>query len=204
MNKIPVKVQDGRNAANKYSRSLIRYYKLSCIYENGYIYTGTLSAYKTKQLKKFCKEKNIKFEIDTKYGKRSSSYRNNFFNNVKSPLPNHYFCAYCGKILSLKNVTIDHLYPVGEVDKNINLQNKLKRIGANSVNDYQNLVPACKKCNNKKGTKMGLWIIKGEIGRHQRLWIFRWTLRLLFLVLFIMIGLMSYSYLTIDFIKGAI
>lgn len=195
MQTIPVKVSDTKyKKASDYSRTLIKYYKLTCTYKkDSCVYTGELSIYKSKQLKKFCESKKIKFEIDTKYGKRSNTYRNIFFKNVNPPFFNRYFCVYCGRILSKEQVTVDHLFPVGEVNKNIRLQKKLKKMGAKSVNDYQNLVPSCKKCNNKKGSKMGIWIIKGRIGRYQKLWLIRWTVRIIVASMFISSAFILYS-----------
>lgn len=199
----PVKVSDGQYvAANKYSRTLINYYKLSCQNEkNSCIYVGELSSYKMKQLKKFCKSKKIKFEINNKYGKRSSAYRDIFYKNVKPVIPNRYFCAYCGRFLKISDVTVDHLYPVGEVNKSIKLQDKLKKIGAKSVNDYQNLVPACRKCNIKKGKKMGYWIFKGQIGRNQKVWLIIWPIRILLLAAFIMLVIVLYGWFVLQFLS---
>lgn len=47
-----------------------------------------------------------------------------------------------------------------------------------SINDLRNLVAACSRCNSKKSAKMGIWIIRGKIGRHQHLWIFRHIVRI--------------------------
>lgn len=48
----------------------------------------------------------------------------------------------------------------------------MKIKGIHNINDVKNLISSCSKCNSRKSDKMGLWIIKGEIGRHFGYWIF--------------------------------
>ena len=50
--------------------------------------------------------------------------------------------------------------------------------GISDINDVKNLVPSCEKCNSKKGSKMGLWLIRGDIGKHFGIWLFWWSLLL--------------------------
>ena len=45
----------------------------------------------------------------------------------------------------------------------------VKRCG--SVNDIRNLAPACRDCNSKKSDKMGLWVIRGWLGKYKLYWI---------------------------------
>ena len=49
-------------------------------------------------------------------------------------------CYYCGKKVGFKNITMDHLVPIAR--------------GGRSTKD--NLVPACKDCNNKKKSMLPL------------------------------------------------
>ena len=49
-------------------------------------------------------------------------------------------CYYCGKKVVFKNITMDHLVPIAR--------------GGRSTKD--NLVPACKDCNNKKKSMLPL------------------------------------------------
>lgn len=46
-------------------------------------------------------------------------------------------CAFCGEKLNLKNFTLDHVLPISR----------------GGENDFENVVTACKTCNNKKGAK---------------------------------------------------
>ena len=45
----------------------------------------------------------------------------------------------------------------------------VKRCG--SVNDIRNLAPACRDCNSKKSDKMGLWVVRGWLGKYKLYWI---------------------------------
>ena len=116
-------------------------------------------------------------------------YRKTFFSNNPPVIHNNYFCAYCGKLVNKENITVDHLYPIGAVKKDPKLQKKLKRKGIKDINDKKNLVPACRTCNKKKSANLGIWIIKGKIGKHQFLWIIRHLIRLIIIYKFIVIFL---------------
>lgn len=106
---------------------------------------------------------------------RSANYRYNFF-RINPGIGKHrkyYHCSYCGHIKRKDDITVDHLIPVNKVLKGRHKRfwrMMLRTHGINDVNDTRNLVPACKGCNSKKGTKTGWWIIKGLIGRHFGFW----------------------------------
>jgi len=53
---------------------------------------------------------------------------------------------------------------------NMSAQDAAKLYGISGANDAKNLVAACRRCNSKKGTKMGLWIVRGFLGRSELLW----------------------------------
>lgn len=129
-----------------------------------------------KRLRKICKRYNLSYEITNNDYKRGSSYRRTFFNCSK-PILNHYFCAYCGKFIPKKDITVDHIFPVHCAEKNIKAQKRLNSLGIKNINSEKNLAPACKSCNSIKGAKTGLWIPKGYLGRIQYLWIFRHMFR---------------------------
>lgn len=106
---------------------------------------------------------------------RSANYRCNFFkvNKGLRGRRKHYHCSYCGKIKKKDDITVDHLIPVNKV-----LKGRHKRFwkmvlrfnGINDINDTRNLVPACRKCNSRKGTNTGIWILRGLVGRHFGFW----------------------------------
>ncbi len=114
---------------------------------------------------------------------RSTTYRYAFFKNNKPYIKDRYFCSYCGRLCRKKDITIDHLYPINKAKYSRRLRRKLQRKGFKDINDVKNLVPACSKCNQYKSAKYGwLWIVKGEIGKIQWLWIPRHIIRTLMMI----------------------
>lgn len=164
------------------SRGILRYHfrlhRFGLDRGEGKKYRGLIPERKLERLKEYCREKHLKFYIDNKYGTRGSSYRARFLRSHDPVLGLFYFCAYCGKPVSKKHVTVDHLYPVAKVSRDPALQKKLKRQGIDDLNSEKNLVPACYRCNQEKAAQMGSWIRKGKIGRHEWVWILRWMLRI--------------------------
>lgn len=110
--------------------------------------------------------------VEMKYT-RSADYRGDYFKNNTPTVAARYRCVYCGKKLKYKDVTIDHLYPVNKMMYRQTTRDAAKVFGIDGVNDPKNLVAACRKCNSKKGTKMGVWILRGMIGRHEGFWMMR-------------------------------
>lgn len=145
-------------------------------------YRGRISERKMERLREYCRDKHLKFYIDNEYGTRDSGYRARFFRSNAPVLGLFYFCAYCGKPLSKKRVTVDHLYPVAKVSRDMELQKKLRRQGITDLNSEKNLVAACYRCNQEKAAQMGPWIRKGKLGRHAWVWVVRWILRIAALV----------------------
>ena len=89
---------------------------------------------------------------------RTGSYRASFMRQWP-PKHGYYRCVYCGKRLRPEQMEVDHIVPVGAVRHNI-LYRPL--VSAEGVNSFRNLVPSCRKCNNRKGGKCGLWLIRGK------------------------------------------
>lgn len=145
-------------------------------------YRGLISERRLERLKEYCRENHLKFYIDNRYGTRDSGYRARFLKHHDPVLGCFYFCAYCGRPVSVKRVTVDHLYPVAKVSRDPALQKKLRRQGIDDLNSEKNLVPACYRCNQAKAAQMGAWIRRGKIGRHAWIWIIRWVLRLVLVV----------------------
>lgn len=131
-----------------------------------------------KKYKKKLSRKGLKLTAADVNYTRSSNYRNVFFSNNLGLFKKekHYFCSYCGKIVSVNRITVDHLIPVKKASTHKRYQLLLKLFGAESVNNAQNLVAACYKCNQKKSAKGGLWVIRGVIGRHNVLWYIIYTI----------------------------
>ena len=179
------------------SRGILRYHfrlrRFGLDRGEGKKYRGLVTERKLERLKAYCREKHLKFYIDNRYGTRGSSYRARFLRNNDPVLGMFYFCAYCGRPVSKKYVTVDHLYPVAKVSRDPALQKKLRRQGIDDFNSEKNLVPACYRCNQKKAAQMGAWIRKGKIGRHAWVWVLRWMLRIAVLVTIVLAIAYLYS-----------
>lgn len=174
----PVKINASRNIDNRVIKKLNKF----GFREAGEEYFAVLSDHRFDQFAYFAKKHKLRYYVVSSFSSRSGNYRKQFFTKVRPFVGDYYFCVYCGRLLHRKDVTVDHLYPVGKVRKLPRLQRKLRKQGILSVNDVKNLVPACEKCNAHKAAKMGLWIIRGKLGRHPYLWVLRHGFRIGFLV----------------------
>lgn len=114
---------------------------------------------------------------------RSNDYRKQFFSHNHPAIKGRYICAYCGRFLKMEATTVDHLIPINKVRNKHGVLNKIKTTGyraalklfkISNINDSRNLVAACKSCNSKKGSKTGLWIIRGLLGRYPAYWVLHW------------------------------
>lgn len=170
--KIDVRVT-GKWYNKKLQNKLENKYKLKPVNIDGmYVYEGSIkSSWAVTSLKRLCRQNKVKFEINNDFGKRSTTYRAEYFKHNKPIYKKFYRCVYCGRLLSRKKITVDHIYPVKKVNESTYYQDKLKRMGADSVNDYRNLVSACFRCNAKKSSKTGWWIIKAKIGSMKYYWL---------------------------------
>ncbi|HTJ53759.1 MAG TPA: HNH endonuclease domain-containing protein [Cyclobacteriaceae bacterium] len=65
-------------------------------------------------------------------------------------------CAYCGEVIKLKDMQIDHIIPQsffwGFVKSKIHVPDFLKHLTETDVNHNDNLHPACRVCNKWKAT----------------------------------------------------
>ncbi len=112
---------------------------------------------------------------------RSENYRTEFMKRNKGLFGKLYICVYCGRIITAKNLQVDHHIAINYVKRNpflklyFGIGNMISNLfgymlhGKNwkknkGVNVSYNLVPACKKCNRDKSDKGGLWIVRGIIG----------------------------------------
>lgn len=170
--KIDVRVT-GKWYNKKLQNKLENKYKLKLVNIDGiYMYEGSVkSSWAVTSLKRLCRQNKVKFEINNDFGKRSTTYRTEYFKHNKPIYKKFYRCVYCGRLLSRRKITVDHIYPVKKVNESTYYQDKLKRMGADSVNDYRNLVSACFRCNAKKSAKTGWWIIKAKIGSMKYYWL---------------------------------
>jgi 5-methylcytosine-specific restriction endonuclease McrA len=121
------------------------------------------------QIKTILQMHGYKYRAYDKRYERASNYRKIYFENNKGP----YRCSYCGKHLRADKLEVDHLIPVAKAKSESGVRMLLQICGVRNVNDAKNLVSACHKCNNKKSDKMGLWVVRGVIGRHKSVWAIR-------------------------------
>ena len=134
-------------------------------------------------------EKGLKPILLYPQNRRSNNYRDVFLENRKS-IKGYYFCSYCGSILNKNTLTVDHIIPIDRTSKSKFLKWILKKLKIEDINNIKNLTPSCRKCNSRKGSKIGLlWIVRGLTGRCIFTWVFVW--------LFLLGALM---YLLINFI----
>lgn len=88
---------------------------------------------------------------------RDDSYRTRY---IAAHPPKHgkYRCVYCGRQIPKEKMQVDHVIAVNRVKKNW-----LYRLCVpHGINDLDNLVCSCRKCNLRKGDKGGLWAIRGH------------------------------------------
>lgn len=115
---------------------------------------------------------------------RNNTYRKKFMEK-HPPIAGRYRCWYCGK--RCRNITVDHIYPVKQVQTDERLQRKLKRKGIRNVNDEKNLAFCCEKCNKKKGKTIGNYPRKAAFGKHEMYWVLVGIVRIF--IILIVIGL---------------
>ena len=123
---------------------------------------------------------------------RSSNYRYTFFRFYEPP----YRCRYCNKRLPKDKVEVDHLIPVGMAKKYRSARFLLRIRGINNVNDVRNLVPSCHRCNEQKRDKLGLWYIKGVLGKYSLYWIIKYILKAAFWACIIYLIYKYYPYIS--------
>lgn len=89
-----------------------------------------------------------------------------------------YRCVYCGCIHKKDKITVDHLIPVYKVEQSSyrNIFRKLlSAMKIDNINSDRNLVPACRRCNSKKGSKTGFWIVRGLLGKFWCYWLLMYS-----------------------------
>ena len=162
----------GRGKLKKRERALRR----MGLSSDGPGWVGTVSARKYGKIKAYCEANGVTLKLCNSFAERAPGARTAFLASHR-PLLGLYFCSYCGKLLGRRSLVVDHLYPVDAAKGSLRLQKRLRRRGLKSINDPRNLVPACAGCNRRKGAKTGLWVLRGQIGRHPSVWALRWTAR---------------------------
>lgn len=149
----------------------------------GFTYSGTrykprwsrkkVSAEEAELLRSRAAEDRLVFEAVPSQFTRSSNYREEFL----AAEPGPWRCRYCHKKLDASTMTVDHIVPVAAAAHGGLARKALEMMGADGVNDLVNLAPACSSCNNRKGSKGGLWIMRGVLGKESWYWVLVWVAR---------------------------
>ena len=63
----------------------------------------------------------------------------------------HGHCAYCGKEITIGEMQVDHAIPFAGEIYGRDREKVRQMIDDNSINDFSNLMPACRACNFYKG-----------------------------------------------------
>ena len=75
-------------------------------------------------------------------------------------------CAYCGEVILLKDMQIDHIIPQRNFEKcienNFRVPRFLSHLTLNDLNNDDNLIPSCRVCNNWKSA-LDLELFRSEL-----------------------------------------
>lgn len=138
------------------------------------------------KIKSFAKEKKLICLVYPETHNRAANYRDIFFNANKPMFGNKYVCAYCFKRINKENTTVDHIISVKKAKANKMANKLMSFLHINNVNDEFNLCACCQSCNSKKGSKAGLWLLRGFLGKHKPFVLSIYVLRILILIIFIL------------------
>lgn len=189
----PIKISCSRGTPKK----IIKKIRAKGLYETEYgVFSGVVTDRCLKKLVPLCKRYRLSLKINNNLGTRGTAYRRDFFKRYKPVHGKYYLCAYCGKKLTRQKSTVDHIIPVAKAAQSLKLQKMLFRMGIADINDPRNLVASCARCNKKKSDKMGLWIIRGFIGKNvfirQLMTLFKNLIKLSLLAIFLYIIIVIY------------
>lgn len=119
-----------------------------------------------KQIKKYCRRRFLRFVMVDDRMERSNSYRKKFFDSYHGIFGSGlYLCAYCGRPMRKNKVRVDHIIPVYLAGNSGKYRRILALKGIKTVNDTKNLTASCAKCNGRKGSLGGLWVVRGYFGK---------------------------------------
>lgn len=125
------------------------------------------SAYELARIRSRAASDGLEVTVVPLAFERSANYRKAFLDSNPGP----WRCRYCHRKLDIYTMTVDHLVPVAAVRRSGIARRLLSALGATSVNDVENLVPSCARCNSAKGQKTGFWIVRGVVGKCRAWWV---------------------------------
>ena len=141
----------------------------------------TIETLDKKQVDKKLRKLRVRREWFQSEWVRSGNYRKDFFAANKGP----YRCRYCNRLLKKDYMEIDHLIPIDKAKVKGHYRRVLEKKGIRNVNDIRNLVPACQRCNRLKGSKTGIWYIKGILGQYPTYWKIRRFILIILEIVFV-------------------
>lgn len=167
-----VRVSDGTNEIYYYRKKLydmgLRFNKRAAKGES--FYEKKCEEYEAHAIEKFAECNGLKCVLIPEQYTRSDNYRKEFFKTQKPVNNALYRCAYCGRKFTFQQIQVDHIFPVNGLSYSKSVRKRAMDFGITEANDMKNLCCACKSCNTKKGTKLGMWVIRGFLGRHEAYW----------------------------------
>lgn len=176
-NTYTIRVRSGANSVRRYRFSLWWKRYIFNPRSNGRgFYEKDCSKWEKNKMFHFCRRRKLSLDaVPTQYT-RSRNYRNEFLQKIKQ------YPGDTGARTAEENWQgEDHnrpYFPVHCMEEYPAVRRRAALFGIRGSNDLKNLVPACRRCNLRKGTQMGWWIIKGFLGRTWWYWPVRKLLRL--------------------------
>lgn len=121
---------------------------------------------KAKEIKRFCRRRLLHCSIIDDSMERSTHYRSDYLKKHKGLFGTGlYFCAYCHSPVRKHKMTVDHIVSVYNARTNKKYRRLLERLSIQNVNDVRNLAASCFKCNSRKSSDGGFWIVRGYFGK---------------------------------------
>lgn len=121
---------------------------------------------KAKEIKRFCRRRFLRCLIIDDSMERSTHYRADYLKKHKGLFGmGLYFCAYCHSPVRKHKMTVDHIVSVYNARTNKKYRSLLEHLSIQNVNDVRNLAASCSKCNSRKSSDGGFWIVQGYFGK---------------------------------------
>lgn len=152
--------------------------------ENVFVFKGDKEECLSLQRK--ARRRGYKTNVFADKFNRTNNYRQIFFDS--RPGQTMFRCAYCGRIYSKNHITVDHVVPIYAAKRYFQARTLLKIQKCDGVNDLKNLVPACRRCNYKKGHRFSfIYSLRAIYGENDWYWKMVWTLRIIIGILLLIV-----------------
>lgn len=189
-----IRIRNGKKNTYEYRRDLFSAgFKLVKKKRASSYFEKSISDQESELLSLKYQNMGLKVELIPDSLSRNYKYREDYFSQFVLSDTSKFKCVYCGKWFDKKQITIDHIWPIKKANtsngKKYILKNKLS-----GINDTNNLVPCCKRCNSSKGSKTGLWIIRAKWGQSNIYWTIVFIVKIVFFTALLLIGYQSIIY----------